>query len=80
MTALTFARFSVSCAAQPRRAGRTPAAGKPQVGRVSASGNGATTADLARDNGASNGAVAVNRPESLAESSSKGNGTCFLGT
>lgn len=80
MTALNFARFGVSCAAQPRRAGRAPAAAKPQVGRVSASGNGASIADLARENGANNGAVAINRPESSAESSSKGKKTCLLGT
>lgn len=77
MTALAFSRFSVSCAAQPRRAGRTAAA-KPQVGRVSASGNGASIADLAHSNGASNGATHSVRTESLTESSAKGNGPEFL--
>ncbi len=69
MTALTFARFGgVVCAAQPRKGA------KAKLGRVSASGNGASIADLARENGASNGALSSNHTESFPESSDKGKG------
>ncbi len=59
MTASAFARFGVSCAAQPRGAGRqTPGLAKPrQVGRGATSNNGAALADLAQENGAVNGVV-----------------------
>ena len=69
MTAVTFARFGgVVCAAQPRKVA------KAKVGRVSASGNGASIADLARENGASNGALSSSHAESLPERSSEGKG------
>ena len=69
MTALTFARFGgVVCAAQPRKLA------KAKVGRVSASGNGTSIADLARENGASNGALSSSHAESLPESSAEGKG------
>ncbi|CAL5229687.1 g13056 [Coccomyxa viridis] len=66
MTALTFARFGgVVCAAQPRKVA------KAKVGRVSAGGNGASIADLARENGSSNGALSSSHTESFPESSDK---------
>ena len=69
MTALTFARFGgVLCAAQPRKVA------KAKVGRVSASGNSASIADLARENGASNGALSSSHAESLPDSSNQGKG------
>ncbi len=69
MTALTFARFGgVVCAAQPRKVA------KAKVGRVSAGGNGASIADLARENGSSNGALSSSHTESFPESSDKGKG------
>ena len=71
MTALAFVRFGVSCAAQPRKAGRK-AGTKPQSGRVSARGNGASIADLARENGANIKTLNGTRSESVPESS-KGN-------
>ncbi len=61
MTASAFARFGVSCAAQPRGAGRqTTGLAKPrQVGRGATSNNGAALADLAQENGAVNGVHVV---------------------
>ena len=77
MTALAFVRFGVSCAAQPRKAGRK-AATKPQTGRVSASGNGASIADLARENGANLKSLNGARSESLPESSEGDRPACFM--
>ena len=77
MTALAFVRFGVSCAAQPRKAGRK-AATKPQTGRVSASGNGASIADLARENGANLKTLNGTRSESLPESSEGDRPACFM--
>ena len=77
MTALAFVRFGVSCAAQPRKAGRK-AATKPQTGRVSASGNGASIADLARENGANLKPLNGTRSESLPESSEGDRPACFM--
>ena len=77
MTALAFVRFGVSCAAQPRKAGRK-AATKPQTGRVSASGNGASIADLARENGAIIRTLNGTRSESLPESSKGNRPACYM--
>ena len=77
MTALAFVRFGVSCAAQPRKAGRK-AAFKPQTGRVSASGNGASIADLARENGANNKILNGTLSESLPEGSKGERPACFM--
>ena len=77
MTALAFVRFGVSCAAQPRKAGRK-AVTKPQTGRVSASGNGASIADLARENGANLKVLNGTRSESLSESSEGHRPACFM--
>ena len=59
----------VSCAAQPKKAGRqTPGLAKPrQVGRGAAGSNGASVADLARENGSVNGSVNGVHSEGVAQ-------------